>query len=71
MLGVTGVTGKMRENRPRWYGRLERRRNDEMIEFLEVIGVEKSRGKGRPKKTRVEIIRRGTYIGNVELTRKR
>lgn len=62
---VTGITAKMRENRLRngmkmvlkWYGHVEKKENDEIFKKIREVGVVGGRGRDRPMKDWVDVIR--------------
>lgn len=43
--GITDIAGKMRENRPRWFGRVERKNNKDE----DRIRVDGNHGRGQAK----------------------
>ena len=56
-LGVAPLAAKMRENRLRRFGHVQRKDFDSPIRRVESIIVEGKRSRGRPKKTWVEQIK--------------
>ena len=56
-LGVAPLSTKMRENRLRWFGHVQRKNVSCLIRRIESIIVEGKRSRGRPKKTWVEQIK--------------
>ena len=56
-LGVAPLSAKMRENRLRWFGHVQRKPIEAPVRRIETIIVEGKRSRGRPKKTWVEQIK--------------
>ena len=56
-LGVAPLSEKLRGNRLRWFGHVQRKNFDSPIRRIESIIVESKRNRGRPKKTWVEQIK--------------
>ena len=48
-LGVAPLSAKMRENRLRWFGHVQRKTHDAPIRRIECIIVESKRSRGRPR----------------------
>lgn len=48
---LAGIAGKIKENRLKLYGRLERRNNKKIVKKLREIGLEGNQDGGRPKKS--------------------
>ncbi|KAM1018747.1 hypothetical protein ACFX2C_040336 [Malus domestica] len=58
-VGVAEIEGKMRENRLRWFGHVQRRPTDAPIRRCDYgIEVQGRRGRGRPRKTLEETLRK-------------
>ncbi|KAM2694147.1 hypothetical protein EV2_008244 [Malus domestica] len=58
-VGVAEIEGKMRENRLRWFGYVQRRPTDAPIRRCDYgTEVQGRRGRGRPKKTLEETLRK-------------
>ena len=72
-LGVAPISGKMRENRLRWFGHVQRKTFDAPVRRVEIIIVEGMRSRGRLKRTWDEQIRIDLYELNLSegLTRDR
>ena len=49
-LGVTPLSVKMRENRLRWFGHVQRKTHDAPVRSIECIIVEGKRSRGRPRR---------------------
>lgn len=47
----------MRENKLRWFGRVERRNNDDIVKKVVEISVERNQERERPKKKWMEVVR--------------
>lgn len=43
-LEVMNLVGEMKENRLKWFGRAERRNNDEIVKNMDKIRVERNQG---------------------------
>ena len=56
-LGVAPIFAKMRENRLRWFGYVQRRTFDVPVGRIENIMIEGKRGRGKPKRTLEEQIK--------------
>ncbi|CAO2842404.1 unnamed protein product [Amaranthus hypochondriacus] len=56
-LRVTPISAKMRENRLRWFGDVQRKTHDAPVRRIECIIVEGKRSRGRPKRTWEEQIK--------------
>ena len=57
-IGITSIEEKMRDNRLRWFGHVRRRPTDVSVRRVERIKLgQVKRAQGRPKKTRMEVIR--------------
>ena len=50
-LGVAPLSAKMRENRLRWFGHVQRKTHDAPVRRIECIIVEGKRSRGRPRRT--------------------
>ena len=50
-LGVAPIFKKMRENRLRWFGHMQRKTFDAPVRRVENIIVKSKRSRGRPKRT--------------------
>ena len=50
-LGVAPLSAKMRENRLRWFGHVQRKTHDAQVKRIECIIVEGKRSRGRPRRT--------------------
>ncbi|KAM2298110.1 hypothetical protein ACFXTI_000109 [Malus domestica] len=58
-VGVAKIEGKMRENQLRWFGHVQRRPIDAPVRRYDYeIEVQGRRGKGRPRKTLEETLRK-------------
>ncbi|RXH87370.1 hypothetical protein DVH24_034270 [Malus domestica] len=58
-VGIAEIEGKMRENRLRWFGHVQRRHTDASVRRYDYeIEVQGRRGRGRPKKTLEETLRK-------------
>ena len=58
-VGVAEIVGKMRENRLRWFGHVQRRPNDAPVRRCDYgTEVQGRRGRGRPRKTLEETLRK-------------
>ena len=58
-VGVAEIVGKMRENRLRWFGHVQRRPTDAPIRRCDYgTEVQGRRGRGRPRKTLEETLRK-------------
>ena len=59
MIEVAPIEEKMRENRLRWFGHIQRRPTNASVRKSDVIHIEgNARGRGRPKVTWIEIIKK-------------
>ncbi|KAM1080085.1 hypothetical protein ACFX2B_014574 [Malus domestica] len=59
-VGVAEIEGKMRENRLRWFGHVQRRSTDTPVRRCDYgTEVQGRRGRGRPRKTLEETLRKG------------
>ena len=56
-LRVAPISAKMRENRLRWFGHVQRKTHDAPVRRIECIIVEGKRSRGRPKRTWEEQIK--------------
>ena len=56
-LGVAPLSAKMRENRLRWFGHVQRKPLEAPVRRIETFIVEGKRSRGTPKKTWVEQIK--------------
>ena len=57
-IGVASIEEKMRENRLRWFGHVQRKPTDAPVRRVERINLwQVKRAQGRPKKTWMEVIR--------------
>ena len=56
-LGVAPLSAKMRENRLRWFGHVQRKTHDAPVRRIECIIVEGKRSRGRPRRTWEEQIK--------------
>ena len=72
-LKVAPISGKMRENRLRWFGHVQRKTFDAPVRRVESIIVEGKRSRGRPRRTWDEQIRVDLHELNLsaDLTRDR
>ena len=72
-LGVAPISGKMLENRLRWFGHVQRKTFDALVKRVESIIVEGKRSRGKPKRTWDEQIRTDLHELNLsaDLTRDR
>ena len=58
-VGVVEIEGKMRENRLRWFGHVQRRPIDALVRRCDhETEVQGRRGRGRPRKTLEETLRK-------------
>ncbi|XP_070008330.1 uncharacterized protein [Nicotiana sylvestris] len=65
-VGVAPVEAKMREARLRWFRHVKRRRADAPVRRCERLALEgERRGRGRPKKSWGEVIRRDIALLNL------
>ena len=63
MIEVTSIEEKMRENWLRWFGHIKRRTINTPIRKSDAIHIEaNARGRGRPKLTWVEIIKKNLVL---------
>ena len=68
MVGVAPIEDKIRENRLRWFGHIQRKPLDALVrksDFLTIHG--NARGRGRPKLTWIEIIKKDITICNLSV----
>jgi len=57
-VGVTPIENKLRENRLRWFGHIQRRRVDAPVRKSDMITISgKRRGRGRPKLSWIDVIK--------------
>ena len=56
-LGVTPFSAKMRDNRLRWFGHVQRKTHDALVRRIECIIVEGKRRRERPRRTWEEQIK--------------
>ena len=72
-LGVASLFAKMRENRLRWFGHVQRKTHDALVRRIECIIVEGKRSQGRPRRTWEEQIKSDMHEVHLskELTRDR
>ena len=56
-MGVEAVSVVMRRSRRRWYGRVERKNDEDWVKGCTVLEVEGVKPRGRPKRTWLEVIR--------------
>ena len=56
-LGVAPLSTKMRENRSRWFGHVQRKTHDAPVRRIECIIVEGKKSRGRPRRTYEEQIK--------------
>ena len=67
MLGVAPIEDKMRENQLRWFGHIQRRPLDDPVRKSDLLTIYgNARGRGRPKLTWIEIIKK--YITSCNLS---
>ena len=64
-LGVAPISEKMRENRLRWFGHVQKKTFDALVRRVESIIVEGKRSRGRPRRTWDEQIRVALYELNI------
>ncbi|KAM2623202.1 hypothetical protein TB2_027734 [Malus domestica] len=57
-VGVAEIEGKRRENRLRWFGHVQRRSTDAPVRSDHGTEVQGRRGRGRPRKTLEETLRK-------------
>jgi len=55
-IGVLSIVDKMKENRLRMFGRVMRREETKTVRMVMKMNVEGKRGRGRPKKRRLDKI---------------
>ena len=72
-LGVTPLSAKIRENRLRWFGHVQRKIHDAPVRRIECIIVEGKRSRGRPRRTWEEQIKSDLHELHLfkDLTRNR
>ena len=57
------IEDKMREARLKWFGYVKRRRVEALVRRCERVNIpEGKRGRGRPKKSLKEVIRKGLKV---------
>ena len=62
-VGVTSIADKMRESRLRWFGHVQRRLPSAPVPRCEALTLgDVRRGRGRPKKSWMEVIRSRQYL---------
>ena len=67
MVGVAPIEDKMRENRLRWFGHIQRKPLDASVRKSDLLTIHgNARGRGRPKLTWIEIIKK--YITSCNLS---
>ena len=66
VLGVTPIEDKMRENRMRWYGHVQRREESHITRRVHRINVEGKRNRGRPELRWMDIVNQDMKLLKVE-----
>ena len=67
-MGVAPIAEKLVENRLRWFGHVERRPVDAVVRRVDQIEESQvKRGRGRPKKTIKENIRKDVEVNELDL----
>jgi len=67
-VGVAPIAEKLVENRLRWFGHVERRPVDAVVRRVDQIEESQvKRGRGRPKKTIKENIRKDVEVNELDL----
>ena len=56
-LGVASLSAKIRENKLRWFGHVQRKTHDVPVRRIECIIVEGKKSRGRPRRTWEEQIK--------------
>ncbi|KAL5135333.1 hypothetical protein HKD37_03G008264 [Glycine soja] len=66
-VGVAPIVEKMVENRPRWFGHVERRPVDSVVRRVDQMErMQTIRGRGRPKKTIREVIKKDLELNDLD-----
>ena len=66
-LGVAPISSKMRENRLRWFGHVQRKTLYAPVRSIKSIIVEGKRSRGRPRRTWEEQIKNDLHKLNLDL----
>ncbi|CAL5439689.1 unnamed protein product [Camellia sinensis] len=65
-VGVAPIEDKLRENRLRWFGHIQRRPTDAVVKRCDAVTVDGSvRGRGRPRLTLTSVINRDMNLLNL------
>ena len=69
MVGVAPIEDKMRENRLRWFGHIQRKPLDAPVRKSDLLTIHgNARGRGRPKPTWIEIIKKDITSCNLSVS---